>query len=69
MINKQKLTGTNIYIDGKLTRAEKEIQRTIREISRVEQSKGKKVKVRYKKMEIEGKTLQWSEIQEKYTKN
>lgn len=60
---KNRLKGKRIYIDDDLTRNEREIQKQIRSIAKEEILKGKKVKVGYRKITIEGECFIWDEKQ------
>lgn len=55
------LKGSNIFVDDDLTPKEQEIQRNIRDIAKREEQKGQKVRVGYKKLEINGQWLKWNE--------
>jgi len=61
MKEKSKLKGRDIYIDHDLTKEERDIQRKLRERAKREREEGKKVKIGYKKIIIEGKTYIWNE--------
>lgn len=58
---KRKLRGGKIFIDAELTHREREIQRRLREMAREERNKGAMVRVGYQKMEINGKTVNWDD--------
>lgn len=58
---KRKLKGTKIFIDSELTYREREIQRKIREIAKKERDGGATVKVKYMKLEINGRVLNWDD--------
>ncbi|XP_044755086.1 uncharacterized protein KIAA2012-like [Coccinella septempunctata] len=58
---KQRLKGKDIYIDNDLTLKERQVQKQILEISRVEKSKEKKVRVGYRKIFIDGKLFVWDD--------
>ena len=62
MKNKNKLKGTQTYIDDDLTKEELEIQKQIREIARKEKQKGSQVRIGYKKICIDGKWRRWEEL-------
>lgn len=57
---KGRLKGKSVFIDSDLTATEREIQKKIRDIARDERKKGAKVvKVRYQRLDIDGRTLEW----------
>lgn len=61
--NKSKLRQRKerIYIDNDLTVKEREIQREIHEMAKEERNKGKRVKVGYKKLIVNGREWKWDE--------
>lgn len=73
MKNKYKLRGTNVYIDNDMTPKEREIQAEIRKIAKDERSKGRRTKIGYKKITIEGVDYVWDDeekgVIEQQTKN
>lgn len=64
MKEKNKLRGRNIFIDHDMTKEEREVQRKLREMARGEKGKGKRVKIGYRKIIIEGKVFVWNEKEE-----
>lgn len=64
MKEKSKLRGRNIYIDHDMTKEEREVQRKLRERAGREREEGKKVKVGYRKIIVEGKVYIWNEEEE-----
>lgn len=50
-----------IFIDHDMTKEEREVQRRLKERARKEREGGKKVKVGYRKMYIEGELYVWNE--------
>lgn len=50
-----------VYIDHDLTGEERDVQRRLREIARTQRAQGKEVRVRYRKIGIEGKWYDWNE--------
>ena len=69
LTEKKKLKGGNVFIDPDLTKKEREVQKTIRERAREEREKGKRTKVGYKKMTVDGKEYRWDERQEGLVSN
>lgn len=68
MKNKHKLknnTSEKIYINDDMTKKEKEKERQIRNLARVEKDKGKEVKVGYNKITINGIEYKWNTGKEK----
>lgn len=63
--NKYKLAGQNIYIDSDLTKSEQFIQAEIRKKAREERQHGRKIKVSYQKMMIDGVWYKWDHINKK----
>lgn len=61
MKNKNKLKGSHMYIENDLTVEERKIQAQIRAIAKREKEKGKKVKVGYKKITINGEEYDWNQ--------
>lgn len=59
MTNKNKLKGTRCYIDDDLTDEEQKIQKSLREIAKVEKAKGKRVVVGYQKIRIGEEWIRW----------
>ena len=62
MKNKNKLQGTDIYIDDDLTKQEREIQRTLRMRAREEREKGNEARVGYQKLMINNNWVNWKEL-------
>ena len=64
MKNKYKLAryDKRVFIDDDLTNAEAEIQKNLREKARNERLQGRKVKVGYRKICIEGKWTKWEDL-------
>lgn len=60
--NKRKLP-SNIYIDCDLTEQEREVQLAIRKVAREEKDRGKRTRVGYRKLEVEGVKYEWSEVE------
>src|SRR5580765_2951986 len=60
MKEKKKLGSRRVYIDHDLTMEEREVQRKLRERAREEKMEGRRVKVGYRKIEIQGKRYVWS---------
>lgn len=56
---KKKLLQQQIYLDSDLTLEEQKIQAEIRKVARTEKDKGKRTRVGYQKIEIEGKKYKW----------
>lgn len=54
-----------IYIDDDLTQEERRVQRCIRERGNKERESGKRVKIGYRKIQINGVTLRWNEENER----
>lgn len=65
MKEKGKLGRKKIYIDHDMTREEREVQRIIRERANKERREGKKVKVGYRKLDIEEKRFVWKNEENK----
>lgn len=61
MIRKNNLKGKNIIIDNDLTWKEKQIQREIRAIAEAEKIKGAKVKIGYRKLQVDERKFIWRE--------
>ncbi|KAK9704490.1 hypothetical protein QE152_g27855 [Popillia japonica] len=57
--NKSKLRGSKYYIDSDLTDQELKIQKTLRVIAKNEKEKGKRIKVGFQKIIMDGKTMIW----------
>lgn len=59
--NKNKLKGENIFIDNDLTAKERQIQKEIRDLGKIEAAKGNRVKIGYKKIFINGSKHEWND--------
>lgn len=57
--NKNKFTGSNIYVENDLTVEERKIQSEIRKIGKMEKEKGKNVRIGYRKITIDGIRFNW----------
>jgi len=57
---KRKLPGS-IYIDSDLTMEERKVQLAIRNVARGEKNNGKKTRVGYRKLEVDGIKYEWSQ--------
>jgi hypothetical protein len=71
MLNKSKLKerkGERMYIDDDLTNEEGK-QKKLREVDREERDRGKRVKVGYKKIQINGEWFIWDEREKKLKKH
>lgn len=64
MKEKSKLRGRNIFIDHDMTKEEREVQRKMRESAKRKREEGKKVKIGYRKITVEGKVYIWNEEEE-----
>jgi hypothetical protein len=71
MEGKKNLKGTSIYVENDMTKQEREIQRILRGMAKVEREKGNEAIIKYQKMVINGKVFSWEElgIQPAETKN
>lgn len=65
MSAKKKLKGKKIYIDNDLTREDRAVQKQLREIARIERASGKKARVAYRRIYIEGETYGWCDSEQK----
>jgi hypothetical protein len=64
MLNKSKLKekkDERMYIDDDLTKEERETQKKLRELARKERDRGKRVKIGYRKIQINGEWFRWGE--------
>jgi len=61
MRRKKKLGSRKIYIDNDLSQEERKVQRKLREIARDERADGKRARVGYRRIDIEGQMYIWSE--------
>jgi hypothetical protein len=71
LLNKSKLKekeDERMYIDDDLTKEERETQKKLRELAREERNKGKRVKIGYRKIQINGEWFRWDEREEKLKK-
>jgi hypothetical protein len=48
-----------MYIDDDLTKEERETQKKLRELAREERDRGKRVKIGYRKIQINGDWFRW----------
>jgi hypothetical protein len=70
MLNNSKLkerTGERMYIHDDLTNEERKTQKKLREVSREE--RGKRVKIKYRKIQINGERFMWDKREDKLKKN
>jgi hypothetical protein len=58
-----------MFIDDDLTNEERKTQKKLREVTREERDRGKRVKIGYRKIEINGEWSIWDEREEKLKKN
>jgi hypothetical protein len=71
MLNKSKSNGRKgerMYIDDDLTKEERETQKKLRELAKEERDRGKRVKIGYRKIQINGEWFRWDEREEKLKK-
>jgi len=68
MRRKKKFGSRKIYIDNDLTREEREVQRKLREVARGERANGKRTRVGYSRIEIEGQIYIWNEKENRIVK-
>jgi len=61
MANKRKLGNEKIFIEQERTREEREVQRAIVQYARKLKEKGKDVKIKFKRIEVDGKWYRWNE--------
>jgi hypothetical protein len=69
MLNKSKLKerkGKRMYIDDDLGNEERKTQKNLKEVAR---DRGKRVKIGYRKRQINGEWFIWDEREEKLKKN
>lgn len=57
---KNMLKGTKVYIDSDMTEGERKIQKSIREMAKEEREKGARVRVRYQRIEVDGREYKWN---------
>jgi hypothetical protein len=55
--------------DDDLTNEEMETQKKLREVATEERDRGKRMKIRYRKIQINGEWFRWDEREEKLKKN
>lgn len=60
MQNKNRLKGSRIYLEHDYTTEERNIQNETKKIAKTEKDKGKKVKMGYRKLFVDGKSYVWS---------
>jgi hypothetical protein len=68
MLNKSKLKerkGERMYIDYDLTNEERKTQDKLKEVAREERDRGKRMKIGYRKIQINGEWFIWDEREEK----
>jgi hypothetical protein len=71
MLNKSKLKerkGEKMYIHDDLTNEERKTQKKLREVAREEGDRGKRVKIGYRKIQVNGEWFIWDK-REKLKKN
>jgi hypothetical protein len=72
MLNKSKLNGRKgerMYIDDDFTKEERETQKKLRDIGqRRDRDRGKRVKIGYRKIQINWEWFRWDEREEKLKK-
>jgi hypothetical protein len=71
MLNKSKLNGRKgerMFMDDDLTKEERETQKKLRELAKEERDRGKRVKIGYRKIQINGEWFRWDEREEKLKK-
>ena len=62
---KAKLKGRDIFIDSELSKTEREIQKCIRDVARIEKEKGTKIQVGYQKLNVNGQMMKWNHANKK----
>jgi hypothetical protein len=63
-LNESKLKerkGEMMYIDDDLTNEERKTQKKLREVARAERDRGKRMKIEYRKIQINGEWFVWNE--------
>jgi len=65
---KKKLGSRQIYIDHDLTQEEREVQRKLRVVARGERTKGRRTRVVYRRIEIEGQLYIWDKEENRIVK-
>jgi hypothetical protein len=71
MLNKSKLKkkkDERMYIDNDLTKEERETQKKLRELAREERNRGKRIKIGYRKIQINGEWFRWDDEREENLK-
>ncbi|KAJ3622274.1 hypothetical protein MTP99_002793 [Tenebrio molitor] len=58
----------NIMLNDDLTKEKRQTQKKLRELAREERDRGKRVKIGYRKIQINGEWFRWDERQEKLEK-
>jgi hypothetical protein len=51
--------GERMYIDDDLTNEERKAQKKLREVATEEKDSGKRIKIRYRKIQINGEWFRW----------
>jgi len=65
---KEKKLGSRIYIDDDLTQKKREVQRKLREVAKDEKANGRRTRIRYRRIEIEGQMYIWNEEENRIVK-
>jgi len=65
---KKKLGSREIYIGNDLTQEKREVQRKLKEVAREEETNGKRTRVGYTRIEIEGQLYIWDEKENRIVK-
>ena len=68
MEKKNALKGTRIYINDDLTAEERDIQKVFKSMVINERKNGKKAKLGFKKIYVEGEWVKWDALQKKNSK-
>jgi len=68
IMRKKKFGNRKIYIDNDLIQEERDVQRKLREIARGERTDGRRARVGYRRIEIEGQTYVWKEEENRMVK-
>jgi hypothetical protein len=72
MLNKSRLKeikGERVYIDDHLTNKERKTQRKLKDVAREERDRGERVKIGYRKIQINGEWFRWDEREKKLKNN
>jgi hypothetical protein len=72
MRNKSRLKeikGERVYIDDHLTNKERKTQRKLKDVAREERDRGERVKIGYRKIQINGEWFRWDEREKKLKNN